>query len=400
MDGWRRKLSRPAFGRTEFNYKVYSAFDHDQSDYDQSAYSPTNTPVPQSVDRGIPFRILEEAKRRGFQTFLQIHPLMPPGLQEHHMPSYPDGSKPGAPQIAFYGNPAEPTIRTYGLGLVRDTLKHAGRVDGLFIDWTEYGAYRFEDLFVGVDAATEQYAREQGYSWDKIEGDVVRLWDRFHQLHASDCEFDGFSRLFEAYPGWKELQRLKAEIIASYYREVRHAMDRVTSGVSVQLMARGWPPPWNRMSGLWYEKLVDVCDVATPKLFAFDYCAIPRWYGEQLLAWNSGLDERDILSGIASWLGMSFRAGFETFERFRIPATDEEHPLEPDWYRERVRMVLATVGDKMLVRPFAHAHMPDAMWKEMVRMLSDEVPDGMWVQMYGYLSDSKLAILREHWDQA
>jgi hypothetical protein len=41
--------------------------------------------------------------------------------------------------------------------------------------------------------------------------------------------------------------------------------------------------------------------------------------------------------------------------------------------------------------------MPDAMWREKVRMLCESAADGMWIQMYGYLSESKLQILRDEW---
>jgi len=149
------------------------------------------------------------------------------------------------------------------------------------------------------------------------------------------------------------------------------------------------------MSGLWYEKLPGVCDSATPKLFAFDCFAIPRWYGEVLCRWNRCISETGMLDAIIAWLDMEDDIKTRRFENYHIPAVDEPQPMKVPKYRDRIREVKASVDQGLKVVPFAHAHMPDDMWREMVSMLGEEADEGIWIQMYAYLSETKLRILRE-----
>ena len=151
------------------------------------------------------------------------------------------------------------------------------------------------------------------------------------------------------------------------------------------------------MSGLWYERLGDVCYAVTPKLFAFGYCAIPRWYGETIKRWNPSLPENTIVNALVEWLDLPDNIENRTFKHYFIPAVNDFQPIGVDAYQWRVAEVVTSVDKHLKVQPFAHAHMPDTMWRKMVAMLTQQNVDGIWVQMYGYLSDKKLEILREEW---
>jgi hypothetical protein len=398
VDGHRRVYARPVWGQEAVEVETFPAADPDPALYEVGGYSPRLVAVPPDLDRSLPRRMMAEARRRGMTVYAQIKPFIPPGVRPTDQPVYPDGTVPAPPQVAMIGSPCSPAIREYGLALVRDTMRAFPDVDGLFLDWAEYGAYGFEDLFTCLGSHSARAARSLGIDWDLLAARVRALWERLHRLHDDDLRpaETALFRLIDEAPGWAEFLQVKATTITAFYRDVRRVLDDM-GRMQVQLMARGWPPPWNRWSGLDYGALAETCSAATPKLFAFDYCAIPRWYGETLKRWNPNLSEAAILDALTAWLDLPDKFAERRFELYAIPAEDEPHPVGIPAYARRVEEVLHAVGGRCAVQPFAHCHMPDAMWRAKVRMLSESPVDGMWIQMYGYLSDSKLQILREEW---
>lgn len=398
VDGHRRVYARPVWGKASVEVETFPAEDPDPVLYAASGYAPRRGAVPANVDRSVPRRMIAAARRRGMTAFIQIKPFVPPGLRPADQPVYPDGTVPTPPRVAMIGSPCSPAIRGYGLALVRDTLRAFPETDGLFLDWAEYGAYRFEDLFTCLGTHSAARARSLAMDWDTLATQVLAIWQRLHRLRDEDLRpaAAAFSRLIDEAPGWADFLRFKASVITTFYRDIRCAIDAV-GRTDVQLMARGWPPPWNRWSGMDYSALAEICAASAPKLFAFDYCAVPRWYGETLKRWNPGLSEGAILDALTAWLDLPDDFLERRFELYGIPAEGEPHPVGIPAYGRRVEAVLRAVGGRCAVQPFAHCHMPDATWREKVRMLSAAAVDGMWVQMYGYLSDSKLQILREEW---
>jgi len=398
VDGHRRVYARPVWGKDSVQVETFPAEDPDPSLFPAGGYSPRRVAVPADVDRSVPRRMIAEARRRGLAVYAQIKPLIPPGVRSEDQPVYPDGSVPTPPQVAMIGSPCSPAIREYGLAVVQDTVRAFPELDGLFLDWAEYGAYAFEDLFTCLGPHSAVLARAAGLDWDLLATQVRAVWDRLHRLSDADLRpaATALSRLIDEAPGWAEFLRFKAETVTTFYRAVRRTLD-AAGRTDLRLMARGWPPPWNRWSGMDYGALAEVCTAATPKLFAFDYCAVPRWYGEVLKRWNPALSEPAILDALTAWLDLPDNFPARRFDLYAIPAEDEPHPVGVPAYRRRVEAVLGAVGGRCAVQPFAHCHMPEAMWHEQVRMLRDAAVDGIWIQMYGYLSESKLQTLRDEW---
>jgi len=338
------------------------------------------------------------------QTRILLHPFVPPNVRGEDQPIYVDGSLPQPPQIVLNACLNSPAAEAYGLALIEDTLQHYPEADGLFIDWAEYGAYRLEDHFTCFCPHCEQKASEQGFDWESIKRDVTALWSWLHCLTPRElersrrllCNPSELLELLTHYPGWLYFLQFKAKSVLGFYEKVRQLLDNL--GLErVGLSARGWPPPWNRSSGMDYRALSHVCVAVTPKLFTFDYSALPRWYGQTLLAWNPALSESEILDTLVEW--MNLPDGFErrSFANYHIPAPTEPHPAKVEAYRVRLDEVAEQVRGKALCYPFAHAYLPEPQWKRMVAVIRDSRVDGMWVQMYGYLSDRKLEILKEMW---
>jgi hypothetical protein len=313
--------------------------------------------------------------------------------------------------------------------LVEDTIQHFPNIDGLFTDFVEYGAYNLEDHFACFCQHCERQARDQGFDWDVIKRDVTALWNWLHSLSSFELErsrrlLQNPSELLELlahYPGWLQFLEFKAKSIVGFYKQIRQLLDRLgaiqiassTRGwllghtevcgtgpgpaTEIALSARGWPPPWNRTSGMDYRALAEVCSAVTPKLFTFAYSALPRWYGQSLIGWNPGLSESEILNALVEWTNLPDDIEGRSFEHYRIPAPTQIQPARAEAYRSRLDEVVDQVDGRALCYPFAHAYLPEAQWKRLIAVVRDSRVDGMWVQMYGYLSDRKLEILREMW---
>jgi hypothetical protein len=273
-------------------------------------------------------------------------------------------------------------------------------LDGIFTDWAEYGAYRLKDHFTCFCPHCERKATEQGFTWAVIKQDVTALWNWLHaitpqQLERSRRVLGNPSELLELlthHPGWLQFLQFKAHTVTTFYQQVREQLDS-----NIALSARGWPPPWNRSSGMDYSSLAQVCAAVTPKLFLFDYSALPRWYGQTLLNWNPTLSESEILDTLVAWMNLPDDFERRSFVQYHIPPPQEFHPARLNVYRERLDEVAAQVNGKAQFYPFAHAYLPEPQWKRMIALIRDSRVDGMWVQMYGYLSDRKFEILKEMW---
>ena len=404
VDGYERLVARPVWGKLEINLEHFKTYTPDLERYRKSHYKPSVDSVAADVDLAIPNAMIDEAHKRGIQVHILLHPFLPPKLRTEDLPRYIDGSFPVPPRVANTACLNSPAAEAYALALVEDIVQNYRNIDGLIPDWVEYGAYRFEDHFTCFCPQCEQKAREQGFNWDQIKKDVTILWNWFHELCPKELErsrrlLSNPSELLELlihYPGWLYLFQFKAMCVANFYRKCRQLLDNLGLE-NICLSARGWPPPWNRSSGMDYRSLAGVCTAVTPKLFTFDYSVLPRWYGQTLLDWNPGMSESDILDALVEWMNVPDNFTHRSFARYHIPAPDELHPARLETYRARIDEVLAQINGKAFCFPFAHAYLPEPQWKRMIALIRDSQADGMWVQMYGYLSGRKLEILREMW---
>ena len=405
VDGHERLVARPVWGLGEARIETTDAYQPDVSLYGAGPYAPGIKPVPSCVDATIPDRLIEDAKRRGMQVHLMFHPLLPPGVRVEDRPTYIDDSRAAPPLVAQNACPNAPAAQTYGLALVQDIAQRYRDVDGLIPDWVEFGAYRFSDHFACFCPHCRRAAKARGFDWEAMRRDVAALWGWCHSLSANELERSRrllrnpseLLCLLTHYPGFLQFLRFKAETISGFYQKIRQRL--IDLGLEkLQVTARGWPPPWNRSSGMDYQRLSTVCDVVAPKLFTFDYSALPRWYGETLLSWNPGLSESETLDALVDWMSLPDDIESRSFADYHIPAPGEPHPARIGAYRPRLDEVVAqAAGGQALCYPIAHAYLPEPQWKRMLAVIRDSRVDGLWVHMYGYLSDRKLEILKQIW---
>jgi len=404
VDGYERVVARPVWNKCELDLETAPAYVPNLDLYDSGGYQPSQGQDFSEEDRKIPAQMIAEAKKRGMQAHLQIPPFVPPNVRPEDQPVRIDGSVPKAPQVAMAASLNSPQAQAYARALVQDVVTHYPDIDGLFVDWVEYGAYCLEDLFTCFSPHSEQWANTLGFNWDMMVRDTKALWDHLHRLTSKDLSRSHrlLRRPFELmellmhYPGWMELLRFKAVTVVDFYCQIREMLDGL-GYEHITISARGWPPPCNLLSGMDYRALSPFCAVMTPKLFTFDYSVMPRWFGETLLQWNPDLTESEVLDVLVSWMDLADKLTHRTFANYHIPAPNEDHPANLTSYRDRVDEVVDQVAGNALVCPFAHAYLPEHQWKRMVAQLRDSSVDGMWIQMYGYLSDSKMKIVRDMW---
>ena len=115
-----------------------------------------------------------------------------------------------------------------------------------------------------------------------------------------------------------------------------------------------------------YRALASICAAVTPKLFTFDYSALPRWYGQTLLAWNPDLSESEILDTLVAWLSLQDNFKERSFANYHIPAPKELHPARLELYRMRLDEVVDQVAGQALCLPFAHAYLPSTRLSRIV----------------------------------
>jgi hypothetical protein len=404
IDGYERLVARPVWGEREIYLDQFKTYEPDQELYKNCLYKPKVEQAPADLDFEIPNQMIVEAHKRGMQVHVLVSPFLPPTVRPEDQPRLVDGSPCSPPRVANNACLNAPEAEAYALALMEDVAQHYPDTDGLMPDWVEFGAYRFDEHFTCFCPHCEQKARDQGFDWDQIKRDVTVLWDWFHSLTPRELErslrlLSNPSELLDLlvhYPGWVNFLQFKSSTVVSIYRKTRQRLNKLGLQ-SIGLSARGWPPPWNRSSGMDYRALADVCSAVTPKLFTFDYSVLPRWYGQTLLVWNPGISESAILDALVEWMNLPDDFSHRSFANYIIPAPTELHPARLETYRTRLDEVADQVKGRTPFYPFAHAYLPEPQWKRMVALIRDSRADGMWVQMYGYLSERKLEILKNVW---
>lgn len=406
IDGFERILDRPLWGHRELRVETFSAYRPDLDRYGSGPYRPTHRPPPPSqlATPDVVQATIDEAHRRGLQVHFALHPFVIPDVRAQDLPITITGDPGSGPRVAGTACLNSLAARAYGLGLVRDVVAAFPEVDGLFLDWAEFPAYALDDLFSCFCTSCEHAAHASGIRWDDVTRDVRATWDWSHRLTSHELRGsrrrmrraeDVVAALADA-PGWLEFIRFKARSVVQFHRDVRAALDQ--DGHSrVSLTARGWPPPWNLVSGMNYRSLAGICEAAAPKLFTFDFAALPRWYGTALKRWNPDLEEAEILDALVEVMALPDAIAERTFARYQIPAPEELHHTDPVEHAGRIQQVIDQVGGRVPCYPIIHAYLPEPQWKRMVAVGRDGPADGIWVQMYGYLSDRKLEIMRDVW---
>jgi hypothetical protein len=404
IDGHARRFSRPLWGETVLNVEAFLAFQPQESLYADGPYRPAGPVAPNELNSSLPQEMIEEAAKRNLKVQMGFAPFLPAGVLEQDRPRIVDGSLPKPPWIAKNVCLNNPAGQQYALAFMEDLVRNFPGLDGLILDWAEFGAYTLEDHFSCFCVHCQRTAEIRGFNWKEIRSDILGLWNDLKNLtpqmlvqtHVSVSQLAQSLELSQKYSGILDFWRFKADSVVSFFKMAREHLNAI-GAQHISLTARGWCPPWNMSSGLDYEQLTGTCAAIAPKLFTFDHAVIPRWIGQTLLDWNPGLAEEQVLAAVTAWLELPQKPQSRSLEQYRIPAPEEPHPIRFEVYQSRINEMVEQIDGNAKCYPIAHPYLPDDQWSQMVALLRDSQADGMWVNYYSYLSDSRIEILQKLW---
>jgi hypothetical protein len=406
IDGHNRRLDRSLFGDTVVYLESGLSYLPDSRLYASGNYPPPASAPIQDIDKSVPRRMIDAAHKRGVSVHMELCPFLPPGLRDGDRPRSIDGRLPQPPLVADRACLNSPESQAFALALIEDTVGHYPELDGLVLDWAEFGAYSLVDHFSCFCEHCQAKAGELHLDWELITREVRSTWEKLHNLSADDLHLAiertqapfWMIEWLGQHPGWVEFFRLKALSVTNFYRKVRSTLDRIGQS-RLSLTARGWPAPFNLTSGMDYDALADTCAAVAPKIFTFDHTCIPRWYGEKLVEWNPHLPEGLVLDVLILALDLPDQIANRKFSDYQMPAPGGYHPIDDSCYLERINHRAILVADRAQCVPFVHAYRNEEQWRNIISIVRDSQADGMWVQMYGYLSDQKINILSEVWNR-
>ena len=406
IDGYDRVFDRPVWGKRELYLESFRAQKPNLSWYTDTPYRPAWREIPADLDADLPSRIFESARSRNWRIYTSVTPLAVPGLKDQDRMQWIDGRCPDPDRrVANQGCPSSPHVRAWAIASVLDEISHHPTPDGVCLDWVEYTTYLLEDHFACFSPHSQRQMVELGYDPQKIKQDIQSLWNHLHRLTTDRLDqterlLGHPSRLLDLlvrFSGVYDFFRFKSDVVCGLYKDIRTAMDQA-GFAEVELVANGWPPPFNRSSGMDYGRLAQTVQCVRPKLYTFHWSAIPRWYGQVLKNWNPQLGVSTILKAVKLWFNLPDDIQSPAFADYYIPGATDKHPVRFETFADRVGEVVQQVDGKSPVMPLAHGYVPLEQWKRTVAIVRDTAADGMWVQRYCYLSDEKISALAGIWN--
>ena len=406
IDGYDRVFERPVWGKRELYLESFRSQKPDLSWYADTSYKPTWKSFPSDLDADLPNRIFEAAQDRKWRIYTSVTPLVVPNLKNEDRMQWINSQFPDPDRrVANQGCPSSPNVRTWAIACVLDEISQQPTPDGVCLDWVEYTTYLLEDHFSCFSSYSQKQMASLGYEAEKIEGDVLALWKYLHSLTSDRLEhisqiLNSPSQLLDLlirFPGVYDFFRFKSDVIFGLYRDIRLAMDQA-GFAQVELVANGWPAPFNRSSGMDYARLAKIVQSVRPKLYTFHWSTLPRWYGQVLKNWNPNLAVSAILQAVKNWFCLPDSIDRPTWSDYYIPAPRDRHPVHFETFANRINEVVGQVSGRVPVLPLAHGYVPLEQWKRTISIIQNSQADGMWVQRYCYLSNEKIAALASIWN--
>ena len=149
-------------------------------------------------------------------------------------------------------------------------------------------------------------------------------------------------------------------------------------------------PPLTLLTGFDFARAGAWCDAASPKLYTMHWTVMVDFWGRQLLAHNSGLDERLLVHALANLFDLGDTPPGDSLQSFHYPEPEEPHPVNDAVQRRRLASAVRQARGQMAVTPLVHGYGPIEDFLRRFRLVADSDVDGAWINRYGYLSDAKL----------
>ncbi len=366
-----RLLDRDLWGRRELRCVTAPSFVPDRSLYQGLRYQPAEAGELTRREGSKVAAFIEAARKRGIEVHLQVQAAIPPGYRVQFggpvaadQPLLPDGSRHEG-RVDRNGSLAAPEIIAYLEALLRDVVNAYPTVDAIRLDWPEYPPYTLDSWLFDFSPHAERVAAARGHDFAALRHAAAR-----YQAEPALLLEEGLRPL-------EALGRFKADLVSELLRRAKAVLP---SGL--RLVAHAFPPPWNGLSGLDYERVGTIADDIAVKLYTMHWPMMLRGYLERM----GRLDE----AGAAA-IQKLFDTGTAPLDALRYPEPLEPHPVSRAAQARKIRAAAAAAFG---IHAAAHAYGPVDDVLARARVAWEASGRRIWLNRYGYLSDAKLDALR------
>lgn len=404
-----RLLDRPLFGKREVWVKTAPSFTPDKSLYEGLRYRPAEPTALTRSQGHILKDFIRGAQARHIKVYFQVQAAIPPGYRvqfggpvDDDRALLPDGRIPPN-RLAKNGSLASPHILDYEHALIRDMVRNYPDLDGLRFDWPEYPPYFLDSVFLDFSEHARRAAGRLGFDFECMRRDVGALYDKLHG-GLSDADLRPWVedqdqgryhllRMLSDAPGVGEWLRFKARLVEDMLAGFRRVMNEA-GGERMEMLPNAFPPPWTIPSGMDFRRVARVSSAISCKLYTMHWPMMLRFYGDQILEANPGLDSRLLARFLVRALDLADGEGLPDLTDYAYPTPDTPHPVGEEAQRRKIRQAQRDAGDTP-VYVLAHGYGPVDDFRKRLRIAKEAGEHGYWVNRYAYLHDRKLEAIRE-----
>ena len=402
-----RPLERPLLGRTELWVRTAPAFVHDTARYAGLRYQPSPPAALTTRFAGLLDRVVDTARRRGLDVYLQVMAASPPGYRVQFSGAVPDDQCLG-PDLDVHphrvdknASLASEHVVAYAAALAAELATRFPGVTGIRLDWPEYPPYDFSSVLFDFNPAAQARMRDAGQDPVTIARDARALRSALQAAAratagqgadavARALDGAGWDSLFAGDGALGALFAAKRAASRALLVAVRAALDAVP-GERRRLEPQAFPPPFDKLSGFPLRELHGIADRIGIKLYTMHWPMIARYWARDLLGPTDDPGAHDaVAAAIAQRLGLV--DGPVDGSRLRYPDPREPHPVGRGAQVDKLRAAAAAAG-AVPVTAFVHSYGPVA---DMLDRFDAAREAGLplWINRYGYVSDAKVEALR------
>ena len=388
-----RLLDRPLFGKREVFVSTAPSYAARTDLYKGLRYQPTPPTELTRREGGIVKKFITEAKKAGLKVYLQVQAAIPPGYrvqfggpQDDDIPRLPNGKKP-AGRVDKNGTLASPHILDYERALIRDLVEEYPEIDGLRPDWPEFPPYSLDSWFIDCGPHAEAYCKRKQLDFAGIKNEAAALYNKLNGgLQNADLE----ALLQQPMPNL-QLYRLKADLVDDFLAAIRKTLTEA-GGPGKELMPNAFPLPWSTISGFDFARAAKHSQGISTKLYSMHWPMMLRFYGDQIMKSNPGLDSSLLAHVLEHWFHVSNGHGPDRVESYHYPEPEEAHLWNAESMTAKVTQAQSAAGS-CPVYALAHAYGPMDDFTQRMETAWKASNRRMWINRYGYMTDEKMNAL-------
>jgi hypothetical protein len=168
-------------------------------------------------------------------------------------------------------------------------------------------------------------------------------------------------------------------------------------GADKELSANAFMSPFSTITGLDFHAAAEHCASIAPKLYTMHWSLIIKFWGDELMASNPGLDETLLVRALVHLLDLDDGEGGTTIADYGYPEPDEPHPIPTAAQLRKLDQVMVATRARAKIYALVHGYGPLDDFRRRLQLVADSAVDGVWINRYGYLSDEKLDAIGEVW---